>query len=434
MHRLHLAALAAGLISIPILIGLPSWAKDVSGWSTAAGSNNDASPDGTPESMAPSGVNDSAREVMAAIRRWIVDRGPYQVSTGSSGVYALAATQTVTAYVTGDTYSFIANHAAAGTATLNIDSTGARNILKQDGQELINGDIRIGQHVTVAYAGSGDVFMMLTPVANTTPNAGLNAIADLATTDNNFIVADGTNWVGEGQALARASLGLSDGIADIAGLATTDSNLIVGNGSTWIAESGATLRTTIGVGTGDNVQFAEATATGSFFATGAFTSLGIDDNATVNAIRISLDEEVTMSSQPCFHGINGGTDADKTGNGATYTIVTDTAAFDQSNAWDNTTFTANIAGRYLFTGQLILSGITTLDDFTVSIITSNRTYSVFYNDTNMTNTFVIVPFSMIADMDAADTMTWTVVASGEASDLADIEGNQRTWIMGCLLV
>ena len=42
-------------------------------WSTAAGSNNQASPDGFPENMAPSGVNDAAREVMAAVRRWYDD-------------------------------------------------------------------------------------------------------------------------------------------------------------------------------------------------------------------------------------------------------------------------------------------------------------------------------------------------------------------------
>lgn len=43
---------------------------DVSAWSTTASSNNSVSPDGFPENMAPSGVNDSAREVMAAVARW----------------------------------------------------------------------------------------------------------------------------------------------------------------------------------------------------------------------------------------------------------------------------------------------------------------------------------------------------------------------------
>ena len=56
---------------------------------------------------------------------------------------------------------------------------------------------------------------------------------------------------------ARTNLGLaigSDvqaydaGLADIAGLATTDSNFIVGSGSNWVAETGATARTSLGLG------------------------------------------------------------------------------------------------------------------------------------------------------------------------------------------
>ena len=64
----------------------------------------------------------------------------------------------------------------------------------------------------------------------------------------------------------------------------TDGQMIVGDGTTDpVAESGATLRTSIGVGTGDNLQVTNLTATG------AFTSLGIDDNASTTAITISAD-------------------------------------------------------------------------------------------------------------------------------------------------
>jgi len=45
----------------------------ISTWSTTAASNNSASPDGFPEGMAPSGVNDSARENMSALRTWYED-------------------------------------------------------------------------------------------------------------------------------------------------------------------------------------------------------------------------------------------------------------------------------------------------------------------------------------------------------------------------
>ena len=44
--------------------------SDIEDWSTTAASNNSASPDGFPEGMAPSGVNNSAREVMASVKTW----------------------------------------------------------------------------------------------------------------------------------------------------------------------------------------------------------------------------------------------------------------------------------------------------------------------------------------------------------------------------
>lgn len=59
-------------------------------WSTTAASNNTASPNGFPEGMAPSGVNDSAREVMAQIRGWYED--PAWINYGYTYTY-VGATQ-----------------------------------------------------------------------------------------------------------------------------------------------------------------------------------------------------------------------------------------------------------------------------------------------------------------------------------------------------
>jgi len=44
--------------------------SDVSTWSITAASNNSAPPDGAPEGMAPSSLNDTMREFMAAIARY----------------------------------------------------------------------------------------------------------------------------------------------------------------------------------------------------------------------------------------------------------------------------------------------------------------------------------------------------------------------------
>lgn len=45
----------------------------IESWSTTAASNNSASPNGAPEGMAPSGVNDTIRQNMASVRSWYED-------------------------------------------------------------------------------------------------------------------------------------------------------------------------------------------------------------------------------------------------------------------------------------------------------------------------------------------------------------------------
>ena len=63
--------------------------SDVSSWSTTAASNNSASPDGFPEGMPPSALNDSCREVMAGVARYYRE-GANQSSQSSN--YTLVLT------------------------------------------------------------------------------------------------------------------------------------------------------------------------------------------------------------------------------------------------------------------------------------------------------------------------------------------------------
>ena len=88
-------------------------------------------------------------------------------------------------------------------------------------------------------------------------DADLSAIAALTPADGNFLVGNGTTWVAESGATARASLGLTIGthvqafdadLSAIAALTPADGNFLVGNGTTWVAESGATARESLGAG------------------------------------------------------------------------------------------------------------------------------------------------------------------------------------------
>ena len=128
--------------------------SEVKSWSATAASNNSASPDGFPEAMAPSGVNDSAREVMAAVARYRADTDGVASSSGSANAYVLASATTYAAYAQGDRFAFKANFANTGAATLNVDAVGAKDIKRTDGSALVAGDIPSGAVVDVVYDGT----------------------------------------------------------------------------------------------------------------------------------------------------------------------------------------------------------------------------------------------------------------------------------------
>jgi hypothetical protein len=68
------------------------------------------------------------------------------------------------------------------------------------------------------------------------------------------------------------------GLADIAGLTPTDSNFIVGDGTNWVGESGDTARTSLGLGTGDSPTFSGLTVNGSITVTGNVDGRDISDD------------------------------------------------------------------------------------------------------------------------------------------------------------
>lgn len=160
--------------------------SDVQNWSTTAGSNNSASPDGWPESMAPSGINNSARENMAAIARWYKDGNGSLASAGSSNAYTLAPNRTIAAYAAGVDFVFLANHANTGAATLNVNSLGAKDLRDRNGTALVGGEISQYTVVQATYDATNGYFRChnLTAAAATSlPSASdtVQGIVELAT-------------------------------------------------------------------------------------------------------------------------------------------------------------------------------------------------------------------------------------------------------------
>lgn len=104
-----------------------------------------------------------------------------------------------------------------------------------------------------------------------------------------ILYSDGTNIV--------EVINNTQNLQDLADLANTDGNFIVGDGSNLVAESGATARTSMGVGTGDAVQFdsfgvgtAGSGTTGQIRATDDITAFYSSD--------VALKEDIKNISDP----------------------------------------------------------------------------------------------------------------------------------------
>lgn len=133
---------------------------ELGSWDTSAGGNGFTVPDGFPEGMNYSDVNNAAREIMAVLAREYKDRSGELVSTGSSNTYSITSNRTLGAYANGQTFKFRANHTSTGAATINVSSLGPKAISRPDGTAIISGAIQAGAVYDVSYSSALDKFVL----------------------------------------------------------------------------------------------------------------------------------------------------------------------------------------------------------------------------------------------------------------------------------
>ncbi len=211
-------------------------------------------------------------------------------------------------------------------------------------------------------------------------------------------------------------------------------------------DNGASLNLDPGA-TGDpHVQF-DINGTGEF-------RIGVDDTAA-DAFKISQGSalgtndtfimtsvgERTMPLQPAFLAFLETTDSNQTGNGATYTLGSGNAlteVFDQGGDFNtNGTFTSPVTGRYNLAFNIRFDGMIAADLSQLSVETSNRSFrctTLGGITPSASGGFMILDGAVFADMDAADTATFTLFMSGEASNIIDIFGTTfpNTFVYGNL--
>jgi hypothetical protein len=95
-----------------------------SNWNSTDASNTDAAPDGAPEGMAPSGVNNVLRAHQGAVKRWYKWSTP-ATTAGTTTAYTITYDVAPGALVDGMTHLVLFNATNGAAATLNINSLGA---------------------------------------------------------------------------------------------------------------------------------------------------------------------------------------------------------------------------------------------------------------------------------------------------------------------
>lgn len=106
----------------------------------------------------------------------------YVADTGAANAYVITPSPAITAYTTGQTFSFKATNTNTTTSTLNVNGLGVKTIKKNGTVNLAAGDILATQIVVVEYDGTN--FQMMSPVANNLPSISSSDVNKFLGTTN----------------------------------------------------------------------------------------------------------------------------------------------------------------------------------------------------------------------------------------------------------
>ena len=159
--------------------------SEVYEWDAVAANNNDTPPDGFPENMADSNVNNSARELMAAIKRWHTDlSGGGGTSGGTVNNYTYTTSTGEAAYYDGMTFTIKPTVTNTGPSTVNVNSIGAADILLPDGTALVGGELVAGAYYILVYDSTDSGFKIVTTAGTSTTGGSTLEIENVTYTSS----------------------------------------------------------------------------------------------------------------------------------------------------------------------------------------------------------------------------------------------------------
>jgi len=163
------------------------------------------------------------------------------------------------------------------------------------------------------------------------------------------------------------------------------------------------------------------------------------NNGTTTTMNVSTNGVQTLPLQSCFLVYRSTNSNNVTGNGTEVTVNFDTEVTDlNSDFASGTTFTAPIAGKYLFiTNVTYTETAVAMTTGTVKISTSNWVFQNINNAQAMSsvNDNGSLFLSVVTYMDAADTAQVLFTITGGAGASADIVGSStlQTYFCGALI-
>ena len=142
-------------------------------WDETDANNSTAAPDGAPEGMAPSGINNVLRAHQGAIKRYINQQSP-KVTAGSSTAYTLTYGVAPGALVDGMTHEVQFNATCGASPTLNVNSLGATPLHYLNAGTWVavpSGGILANTVARVAYNSSAGTYRIVSSSAAIPPVA-----------------------------------------------------------------------------------------------------------------------------------------------------------------------------------------------------------------------------------------------------------------------
>lgn len=158
-------------------------------WSTTAASNASVGSINWAEGQLPSTVNNSARAEMADVAAWRDLLGAVKISA-TADTMTLTSGLSLSAYAQGLMFAFECGAANTGAVTINVDSLGAKAIVKRYNQPLVAGDLVAGGIYLIAYEATAGNFQLISPVSN---DLGDEGILDLSANGAYFGTAAAAN-------------------------------------------------------------------------------------------------------------------------------------------------------------------------------------------------------------------------------------------------